>query len=59
MTEPPTFEKVISITSFLMRRFEFYHKLKNLDVVYTRRDFDLNSGIFTQLGLTPSETALN
>ena len=31
---------------------DFINKLKNLDVVYTRRDFDLSGGIFTQLEVT-------
>ena len=28
------------------------HKLKNLDVLYTRRDFNMGGGIFTQLEVT-------
>ena len=31
---------------------DFINKLKNLDVVYTRRDFDLSGGVFTQLEIT-------
>ena len=31
---------------------DFINKLENLNVVYTRRDFDLNGGAFTQLEVT-------
>ena len=31
---------------------DFIHKLKNLGVVFTRRDFDLSGGVFTQLEVT-------
>ena len=31
---------------------EFINRLKNLDVVYTRRDFNIGGGVFTQLEVT-------
>ena len=31
---------------------DFIHKLKNLGVAYTRRDFNLSGGVFTQLEVT-------
>ena len=31
---------------------EFINKLKNLDVLYTRRDFNIGGGVFTQLEVT-------
>ena len=54
ITEPPTFERgYLDHVAFSCDGLEdFINKLKNLDVVYTRRDFDLNGGIFTQLEVT-------
>ena len=54
ITEPPTFERgYLDHVAFSCDGLEdFINKLKNLDVVYTRRDFDLNDGIFTQLEVT-------
>ena len=31
---------------------EFINKLKNLEVLYTRRDFNIGGGVFTQLEVT-------
>ena len=54
ITEPPTFERgYLDHVAFSCDGLEdFINKLKNLDVVYTRRDFDFNGGIFTQLEVT-------
>ena len=54
ITEPPTFERgYLDHVAFSCDGLEdFIDKLRNLDVVYTRRDFDLNGGIFTQLEVT-------
>ena len=54
ITEPPTFERgYLDHVAFSCDGLEdFINKLKNLDVVYTRRDFDLYGGIFTQLEVT-------
>lgn len=54
ITEPPTFERgYLDHVAFSCDGLEdFINKLKNLDVVYTRRDFDLNGGVFTQLEVT-------
>ena len=54
ITEPPTFERgYLDHVAFSCDGLEdFINKLKNLGVVYTRRDFDLDGGIFTQLEVT-------
>ena len=54
ITEPSTFERgYLDHVAFSCDDLEdFINKLKNLGVVYTRRDFDLYGGIFTQLEVT-------
>lgn len=54
ITEAPFYEKgYLDHVAFSCDGLEdFINKLQNLDVVYTRRDFDLKGGVFTQLEVT-------
>ena len=54
ITEAPSYERgYLDHVAFSCDGLEdFINKLKNLDVVYPRRDFDLKGGVFTQLEVT-------